>query len=464
MASVKKRFVAFLLIALMLLQGIPAGLADTLYSNEVRGAQTFTVTFTDKDDNTLVTQLVESGSTPVQPDIPDVDGYEFIGWQVNGGDIKPIGEIAISADTTLKASYAEIVTYTCTVRYLYASDNTPASEDVVYEYRKGASVDLTVPTPELDNFTADQSSVSFKIDAIDQNYGATVRYTGKNVDYTVNHVRQNVDDNNYTTYESEKKSGEYGRTTAAVARSYDGFTVVEPIEQKTLPGVGSDEVVVEVKYNRNTHSVIFDNAGGVNNGAKLDGVYRYGKEITLPTAENMTRLGYTFDGWKIDGEGDTLTDTVTVPDNDITLVAQWTANTTASYTVVYWQEKVPTEVGMWTTDNTDYHNGYDFFENVVKTGRVGDDATYDARSYEGFKSTPVHVVTSKIEADGSTVVNVYYAREVYNTRLQLRCDEFYVDPTAVLGFDHFCQIRYGCFFQVAGCCTHKISVGGRLYQ
>ena len=418
MASMKRRIVAILLTVVMLLQLAPTGLADTLYSNEVRGTQTYTVTFTDKDGKTLVTQLVASGASPIQPDIPDVEGYEFAGWQVNGGEVKSIGDIDITGDTTLKATYNEIKTYTCTVYYRY-NDGTDAFESDVYEYRAGSKVELTIPVKTLENFTTDAGSITFSIDAINENRWQVVHYTGKEFGYTVNHLLQNADDNGYTLAQSETKTGEYGRRTTAEAKSYPGFTAL-PIEQQTIAGEGSDTVTVEVKYDRNTHSVSFDNNGGVNSGEKLDGIYRYGKTINLPTSNEMSRLGYTFAGWKINGEGDTLTGTVTVPGEDIILVAQWDENRTASYTVVYWLQSLTDD-----KNAVDANKTYQFVKKQsVSNATVGStiQGVNVAVSNVGISSTFVTLNTTNsdvntngtsnltVAADGSTVVNVKFDR------------------------------------------------------
>ena len=75
-----------------------------------------------------------------------------------------------------------------------------------------------------------------------------------NTQYKVIHWQENVDDNKFSFKESETKTGTTGATTAATAKSYDGFTV-QTIKQESIAGDGS--TIVNVYYNRNTYDVQF---------------------------------------------------------------------------------------------------------------------------------------------------------------------------------------------------------------
>ena len=50
------------------------------------------------------------------------------------------------------------------------------------------------------------------------------RWTEGGASYTVNHLWQNIEDDDYTQHESEEKSGTTSQQTAAEAKSYTGFT------------------------------------------------------------------------------------------------------------------------------------------------------------------------------------------------------------------------------------------------
>ena len=123
----------------------------------------------------------------------------------------------------------------------------------------------------------------------------------------------------------------------------------------------------------------------------------HGDNLVLDKSTTPTKPGYTFDGWyngltKVENGA-----TVTSPMN---LTAHWKA-TKVSYTVIHWWE------------NAD-DDGYSFHESENKTGMTGTEANAKAKSYEGFTAQPVAKKT--IRGDGSTIVSVYYKRNVYEVK------------------------------------------------
>ena len=122
-----------------------------------------------------------------------------------------------------------------------------------------------------------------------------------------------------------------------------------------------------------------------------------GDKLTLNKSTNPTKPGYTFDGWYKDSTPVENGATVTSP---MTLKAHWKA-AKVSYTVIHWWE------------NAD-DDGYSFHESENKTGLTGTEANAKAKSYEGFTAQPVTKKT--IRGDGSTIVSVYYKRNVYEVK------------------------------------------------
>ena len=109
-----------------------------------------------------------------------------------------------------------------------------------------------------------------------------------------------------------------------------------------------------------------------------------------------TRSGYTFDGW-YDAEGNPVT---TVP-TTATVTAHWKANSKTEYTVIHWQE------------NAD-DNEYSSTDIEKKTGITNSTTNAKAKSYSGF--TAQAITQKTIAGDGSTIVNVYYKRNVYSVK------------------------------------------------
>ena len=110
-----------------------------------------------------------------------------------------------------------------------------------------------------------------------------------------------------------------------------------------------------------------------------------------------TKPGYTFDAWYADEGLTTKADFSTIKTNT-TVYAKWTAANQTNYTVIHWQENAN-------------DNGYSYQESEPKTGTTGELTTAAAKSYAGFTGQKIEQKT--IAGDGSTIVNVYYTRNVY---------------------------------------------------
>lgn len=111
------------------------------------------------------------------------------------------------------------------------------------------------------------------------------------------------------------------------------------------------------------------------------------------------RPGFLFEGWyEESGKQFTFGSPLT---SNITLIAHWTSNTSTKYTVIHWQENA---------DN----NEYALRESEEKSGATGAPTTAAAKSYEGF--TAQTITQQTINGDGSTIVNVYYKRNVYDVK------------------------------------------------
>lgn len=95
------------------------------------------------------------------------------------------------------------------------------------------------------------------------------------VQYTVQHMIENADNDGYSLKETETKRGQTGALTRATANKYDGFTA-QTITQETIQGDGS--TMVKVYYKRNVYSVTFWSIKW--EGGFLFGEYVKDKEFT----------------------------------------------------------------------------------------------------------------------------------------------------------------------------------------
>ena len=222
-----------------------------------------------------------------------------------------------------------------------------------------------------------------------------VTYKPAEVEFTVKHYWQNLNDDEYTLHETVYKRGfTKSPVGESLAVDYPGFTAL--LYDTTTEIAADGSTVVEIKYDRNYFLLSLDLAGGW--GAEP--IYaRYGTPVKVT---DPTKPGYTFGGWN-----PALPGTIT---GDSTHVAQWNAGT-ANYTVQYWQENADDDGYSLARKS----NNPDEPDVEIKTGTVGTKVSgSDARRYEGFTYNGDKTDTNvEIKGDGSTVVNVYYRRNVY---------------------------------------------------
>ncbi len=213
--------------------------------------------------------------------------------------------------------------------------------------------------------------------------------------YTVEHWLQNLTGNteaDYTLHETETKTGTTGEDTAAESRSYEGFHAADAFEQTAIAADGS--TVIKLYYQRETYTVTFAHDGS--SEAVPAQTVRYGAKLTEPEAPAKT--GFEFDCWRTaDGrEWNFAEDTA---EGEMTLTALWRAAGDTPYTVKHYKENI---------DGT-YPAEPEATENLFRTTDA--DAYITLREYAGFGVGTY--TTTKIAADGTTVVSVYYPRSSY---------------------------------------------------
>ena len=170
-------------------------------------------------------------------------------------------------------------------------------------------------------------------------------------------------------------------------------------DQNGTTNIAKNITVPEESTSVNVYAIIkegywvtFDSDGG----SAIDSQFVFDK-ISLNDQTTPTKPGYTFGGWY---NGSTKVENGTQITKPMTLKAHWTPKQ-VSYTVIHWWE------------NAD-DDGYSFHESENKIGLTGTEANAKAKSYDGFTAQPV---TKKIiKGDGSTIVSVYYKRNMYDVK------------------------------------------------
>lgn len=252
-------------------------------------------------------------------------------------------------------------TYNVVINYVF-ENNEVAADPYTASLAAGSNFSATVifPTvqgylPYLDN--NQQNSIDLNYTSINQDYTYNVVYKPTNVNYTVIHYRQNLNDDNYTEVARETKQGLTNDPVPEVAKTYEGFYAL--LYEK--PNIADDgSTVVEVYYDRYYYLMNFDLDGGYG----VEPIYaRYGADISVGTPE---KAGYSFGGWSLDG-----TNIVNLPETmpvaNKTYKAIWTANDTAKVTVVFWGENADDE-------------GYSYIRSMQVDETPGKNYSYDGSS------------------------------------------------------------------------------------
>lgn len=336
----------------------------------------------------------------------------------------------------------EYGTYTIIIKYQFA-DGTQAAPSWTAKVAKGSDYSATITSPTVVGYAPNQEQEKVTINEtnIQDNITRTVTYHPALVDFTVKYYQQNVGDDKYMLSGTETKQGytkdpvsKYATGTDGFDVNYDGFTRLLYDDTATIAADGS--TVVELYYDRNYYLMNFDLDGGYG----VEPIYaRYGAPINVGTP---TKPGYTFKEW-------TPKLPATMPVDGGTYTAKWTVGN-AKYVVQYWQENA----------NDD---GYSYVEKVDKTGTVGTTVNgSNDKSYQGFtynnEKTDKNVT---IKGDGSTVVNVYYDRNVYTVTFpkgELTCGKVEHEHS----HDQCCtktSLHIHVYGILGGCNTGKCPVG-----
>lgn len=293
------------------------------------------------------------------------------------------------------------------IEYVFENNNT-AAQTWSASLAKGTSYSNTVAYPDVVGYepeiptglqpgvTADEDGITFNLTNIQNNIEIKVIYKPAVVDYTVKYYQQNVDNDNYTLFETKPMTGltgsRIGVTYDSVKNRYEGFYGLRFDESATIAADGS--TVVEIYYDRSYYLMRFDLDGGYG----VEPIYaRYGAPISVGTPE---KSGHTFTGWDQEIPS-------TMPAENTTIKALWDAKT-VNYTVVFWYENA-------NDDN------YSYAGSITRQGLAGStvasgsfsNTNFDGRDASHFTYNSAKAESQTLAGDGSTVLNVYFTRNVY---------------------------------------------------
>ena len=251
---------------------------------------------------------------------------------------KAAADGAANTYSAARASGSTPATYNVVINYLF-ENNELAADPYTASLAAGSDFSTTVTFPTIQGYLPylnenRQDSLELNIQSISENKTYTVVYKPTNVNYTVIHYQQNLNDDKYTVADRETKQGLTNSLVPDVAKNYDGFYAL--LYEK--PNIAADgSTVVEVYYDRYYYLMNFDLDGGYG----VEPIYaRYGSPIG--NVGTPTKAGYSFSGWS---EGGTPINTLPsqMPASNKTYKALWTPNNTAKVTVVFWGENADDE-------------------------------------------------------------------------------------------------------------------------
>ncbi len=224
----------------------------------------------------------------------------------------------------MAAAEADVpTTYTVVINYVF-TDGKQAASPYTATVAAGSALNVTVNSPSVLGYAPDKPTVPINVESVTENITETVTYKPALVNFTVKHYQQNLNDDHYTLVETETKTG-YTESPVGgdLAKTPKGFYKLLYDETVEIAADGSTEV--EIYYDRFYFLMNFDLDGGYG----VEPIYaRYGTEIEVGTP---SKAGYNFSGWD-------KTIPATMPAENTTYKAQWTAGDKAKVTVLFWGE------------------------------------------------------------------------------------------------------------------------------
>ena len=384
--------------------------------------------------------------TQVNLTVPTKDGYDFIGWKVVCSESVSISENSFTMPSAPVGIVSQWKAQTHQVAIYYVtSSGSSLYEGKFSEVMNGSSfsLDAGYSLPSIDGYTATSirhagntyTNVSeFRniicIDSVAKDETFEVVYEPADASYTVKHYRQDLE-GNYpdSLMESETFDAKYADVIeiSSLVKSYTGFVwrgFVDDEATSIKLATGNNEV--KIYYQRSQYRLFYvDGASTLWHDVKFEAPVNIAEKFGTPPH----RTDATFVEWTTNDKTINIVNgTFTMPAHDVIFNSTWQPNATTDYHIYYYIESTAS-ANTWTTANHRDGNGdpnpsddmdYQFHGDVKLTGNTGDvvDQNVATTNADGIVDT-AHFTFSRmdenvaINADGSTVVKVYYRRNTY---------------------------------------------------
>ncbi|WP_367271239.1 InlB B-repeat-containing protein [uncultured Oscillibacter sp.] len=365
--------------------------------------------------------------------VPAKTGYTFSGW--SSGDITlSEGSFTMPAkNITIQGTY---LIHSNALKYEYAGtvpkNAPPLPPGSAYNY--GTTVNVASPPTVLGyafgGWTSSNATLTGGSFIMPDN---PVTITGiwtprSDTPYTVERYQQNPDNDGYTLADTEHYTGTTDTVAVVPVKSYPGFSVTpESLTATSNVTIHDDgSTVLRLYYNRNVNTVTYAYSGDTDvtpPALPAATSYRYGQ--TVPVAVVPSLAGYDFGGWET--YASVANGSFTMPDSAVSITGAWTARADTSYTVEYYQQN---------TEN----DGYTLAETLNGKGATGGSIPH--REFVGFTQTLDSVTAegnARIRSDGSTLLKLYYDRNVNSVSYSYSGEMDTAAPTLPIGGSY----RYG---------------------
>lgn len=354
----------------------------------------YTATWVVDGNDWQVFEDIAYGADVEIPADPDKEGHKFLGWSED--------ENATAAGTVLTEMPANDLKYYAVFEVKeYTISFAETGDSKIDSITQDYGTEITAPAdPEKKGYTftgwVDEEGNATSVPATMPAEDVVLKATWEINKYTVTWVYDDgVTADKVDTYD-------YNDVIVKPADpTREGYTFKEwsPAVETNVPAMNLTYTAIwEVK----SYNAIFNADGGewkADDGSTTDTKTvptNYGEQIVAP--EDPSKTGYVFAGW------DNTVGTIGAADQ--TFTAQWDEATNTPYTVKYYTMDTTGNYVLTNTDN--------------RTGTTNAPVTAVTSTTEGFYVDEEDVLTPEkstltgtIAADGSTVLEVYYARNLY---------------------------------------------------
>ena len=345
------------------------------------------------------TQLPTTYTTEKTISIPNPtkEGYTFLGW--TGLDVPtPTVDYVIPVGSIGNKSYIANWKANEYTIYLNPNGGTVSQQEVKATYDSVYSL----PTPNyngydfkgwFDSSSTKYSGGTYKVPS-DLYLNASWEAHNYTISYNLNGgINDSRNPSSYKIVDSDIILRDPTRT----GYTFIGWTCSQisiPTKGVKIESGTTGNLYFEANWQANTYNVTIDLNGGESDKASYSFVYDLTYSIVNPT-----RVGYSFEKFTYNGETVLPSSGTWKIAEDITIKANWIANSDTPYIINYYTENL----------NGD---GYTKVYAETSYGYSDKSVTLTAKTYEGF--TPIKSSqTVTIAANGSTVVDFYYRRNSY---------------------------------------------------